>query len=231
MKKLIFAIVVVALLAGGVWYVRGHRAVKTVTTTATYKNSETGVSFVYPKILTVTNTSGADSANGAGQNDLVLIHHDIPFAHHDYCDFKGEAGGGTTTPAMQPTLTDFNITMHVDNAGLTNTIRAESPYIPDENFVNEQVVPSPGFIDPVEVGKLSGYKITEGAEGCGQEIYFFAISGNKTLVVTDDIITVFTGAIDPSQATAALAVPGVISKTNFIHCQETPMEIMSLMVD
>jgi hypothetical protein len=206
MKKLAFAIVVIALIGGGLWYVKHHRTVKVVSTTATYKNMETGISFVYPKILTVTNT---DDTN---DNGTVTIHHEIPFTHNDYCNFKGDANG-TDSATSTSALTDFNVTMHADNLNLVDTIHTESPYIPAANFVDDQVISSPGFIDAVTIGKLSGYVVTEGAEGCGQKIYFLSISGSKTLVVTDDIITVFTGAIDPSQATAALAVPGVISNT------------------
>ncbi len=200
MKKIFAFLFIVFLIGIGVWYVKIHRTVKIVPTTSTYRNNETGIVFIYPKTLTVKNT------NDTG--DTVVIHHEVPFEHHDYCDFKGEATG------TSPTLTDFNVALHVDNLALVPAIRAESPYIPAENFLSNQVIPSPGFIDQVTVGKLSGYKIFEGTEGCGQTTYYFPVGSGKTLVVEDDLITVFTGAIDPSQTSSALAVPGIISKTD-----------------
>jgi hypothetical protein len=87
-----------------------------------------------------------------------------------------------------------------------------SPYIPQENFLNGEVVPSPGFIDPFQAGNLKGFAIFEGAEGCGHTIYYLKVSDNKTLIATNDLVTVFTGAIDAESMNAALSVPGVINK-------------------
>ena len=72
------------------------------------------------------------------------------------------------------------------------------------------MIVSPGFIDPVSFGSLSGYAIFEGAEGCGHTVYYFPISANKTLVVKNDFITIFSGSIDIEQGKEALKVPGVI---------------------
>ncbi len=96
---------------------------------------------------------------------------------------------------------------------LVDTIKHESPYIPEENFLNGKVVPSPGFIDPVEFGNLQGYSIFEGAEGCGHTIYYLKVSERRTLVVILDFITIFSGSIDTENMNNALAVPNVINKT------------------
>jgi hypothetical protein len=194
MKK-ITVIILAILLILGVWlYMRkGSTPVDTMVTT--YRNTNSGLSFTYPKILTVKATG-----------DIVTVHHEVPFAHHDYCDFKGE--GDTTIP----NLTDFNVAFHVSETGLVQTMKTESPYLPEENFVNGTVVESPGFIDKYEIGDLKGYKIFEGAEGCGQTTYYFPITSSKTLVAKEELVTVFTGAIDKENEDKAAAVPGVLNK-------------------
>jgi len=195
MKKVyIIIVLIIALL--GVWYFGTKKSSVTVpSTTATYRNSTNGIGFTYPKILTARTEYG-----------ITSLRHSVPFEHHDYCDFKGEA---TTTI---PTLTDFHVRFYIVEKNIIGTMKQESPYIPAENFVNNTVIPSPGFIDSVEIGTLKGYKIFEGAEGCGHTIYYFEIEKNKTLVVIQDFITIFSGAIDVEQGAKALLVPGVISK-------------------
>jgi len=180
---------------GGIWYAQKTRGVPADPNIATYKNSSLGISFTYPKILS------ANTING-----VITLHHEVPFTHHDYCDFKGE--GDTTIN----TLTDFNVTFHISDKNLVDTMKTESPYIPEENFVNGNVVASPGFIDSYTSGGFSGYAIFEGAEGCGFTTYYFPVSSDKTLVVRQDFITVFTGAIDVENMKAAEAVPGVINR-------------------
>ena len=196
MKKVVGFLIIILIIIFGFWYARKNNKAPAETTTLTYRNSNLGINFTYPKTLSASSTSAG-----------VTIHHEVPFEHHDYCDFKGEA---TTTI---PTLTDFNLKMHVVNKNLVDTMRTESPYIPSENFVNGAVVPSPGFIDPFDTGTYKGFAIFEGAEGCGQTIYYLKISDSKTLVATNELITVFSGAIDVENMNAALAVPGVIDKT------------------
>lgn len=164
-----------------------------------YRNLNIGIAFKYPKNLLVK-----------GTNQSVVIHHDVPFEHHDYCDFKGES---TTT---SPTLTDFNVTMHMSDKSLIESMKYESPYIPEENFLNGKIVPSPGFIDPVDFGNLKGFSIFEGAEGCGHTVYYLEVSDKKTLVVVNDFITIFSGSIDTEHEKEALAVPGVINKESSI---------------
>lgn len=200
MKKIIILLILAILLVGGVWYARRDRLPitprpSTNTTTSTHTNAQSGISFTYPKILTVTDTQGT-----------TTVHHEVVFTHHDYCDFKGEID--TTIP----TLTDFHLIMHVANTPLIETMNALSPYIPEENFVDGQVVPSPGFIDPVTYGSLSGFAIFEGAEGCGHTVYYFPVTPAKTLVITQEFVTVFSGSIALDEKDRAEVIPGVINK-------------------
>ncbi len=195
MKKIIAIVIIVLLTIFGFWYAKKMPSKLADSSVATYRNSGLGISFTYPKILSASTTG-----------EIVSLHHEVLFEHHDYCDFKGEA---TTTI---PSLTDFQVSFRTQDKNIVDTIKTESPYIPEENFVNGNVVPSPGFIDSVTAGSLEGYKIFEGAEGCGHTTYYFSVSNSKTLIVKEDLITVFTGAIDKENEDAALAVPGVINK-------------------
>src|SRR4030066_1133898 len=102
--------------------------------------------------------------------------------------------------------------IQIINKNLTETIKSLSPYIPQENFVNGELIASPGFIDPCTIGNFSGFAIYEGAEGCGQTTYYFPIAGNRTLVIANASIQVLSGAIVQEKANEVLAVPGVISR-------------------
>lgn len=195
MKTSITVIIILALAAVGIYFYK-YRAqpVSTPATTTQYTNPAAGVSFTYPKTLTASTTGST-----------VALHHDIPFAHADFCDFKGDA-------PMQDTLTDFHVAMHVENLGLVDAMKKNSPYIPQENFVGDTVVASPGFIDPYTVGSLQGYMMFEGVEGCGRTLYYLPLSSNRTLVVDRELVTVFSGAINSQVQQQVLAVPGVITK-------------------
>lgn len=211
MKK-VYIIIILIIALVGVWYLQTKKpTVTTPSTTSTYRNSTNGLSFVYPKILTAKT-----------ENGIATLTHSVPFEHHDYCDFKGEA---TTTI---PTLTDFRVRFYVVEKNIISTVKQESPYIPAENFVNDTIVPSPGFIDTIEIGTLKGYKIFEGAEGCGHTIHYFEIESDKTLVVVQDFITIFSGAIDIEQGKKALLVPGVISREKEMEIFESILKTVEV---
>jgi len=116
---------------------------------------------------------------------------------------------------IYPRLTDFKVTIQKVNKDIVGTMKTISPYIPQENFVNNNVVVSPGFIDAYSVGTLNGYAIYEGAEGCGQTTYYFPISADKTLVINKASIQVLSGVIAKEKMDEVLAVPGVISKEKY----------------
>lgn len=195
MRKSILIIFVVLIIFGGFVYYKKSATPQINPEVTTYRNSNLGISFKYPKKLQVT-----------GNNERITLHHEVQFTHHDYCDFVGES---TTTI---DTLTDFHVTLHIVNKNLVDTVRSESPYIPEENFLNGKIVPSPGFIDPVDFGNLKGFSIFEGAEGCGHTVYYLTVSDKKTLVVINDFITIFSGSIDTENMQKALQVPGVINR-------------------
>lgn len=193
-RTTVIALIIVFITFGFFIYTRKNTQ-EQKPETKLYRNNNIGVVFKYPPILTVKSDNG-----------IVNIHHEVPFEHHDFCDFKGEA---TTTI---PTLTDFNVNIHISPKNLIETIRTESPYIPEENFINDKIVPSPGFIDEVKFGDKKGYSIFEGAEGCGHTVYYLDISSDRTLVIHNDFITIFSGSIDTENMERALQVPNVINK-------------------
>jgi hypothetical protein len=194
MKKILLVVLAVIVVSVGFWFFKKAEA-PVDSQKSTFKSAALGITFDYPKILAVKETGGR-----------VSVHHEVPFVHHDYCDFKGE--GDTTLPIMP----DFHLDMFVVSKNITQSMKQESPYIPEENFVNGVVVPSPGFIDESQYGNLNGFAIFEGAEGCGQTTHYFKLTDSKTLIVRQKMITVFTGAIAVDQKDKAEDVPGVINK-------------------
>lgn len=196
MKKIFFVILVVIIIGWGYYVFVKEKPTPTENPNKQYRNSNLGISFPYPKFLTASTT-----------NNTVILHHDIPYQNHGACDMMGDE-------KIYDRLTDFEMKIQVINKNLTNTVKNLSPYIPQENFVNNELVPSPGFIDIYTIKNLSGFAIYEGAEGCGQTTYYFAINPEKTLVVTNASIQALSGAIIPEKVNEVLAVPGVISRGN-----------------
>lgn len=195
MKITSVTVLIVVFITFGFFIYNKEKNTETPIETKLYRNSNIGVVFKYPPKLSVKSA-----------NSKINIHHEVPFEHHDFCDFKGEA---TTTI---PVLTDFNVNIHISPKNLIDTIRTESPYIPEENFINDKIVSSPGFIDEVKFGDKKGYSIFEGAEGCGHTVYYLYVSNDRTLVIYNDFITIFSGSIDTENMNRALQVPNVINK-------------------
>jgi len=159
-----------------------------------YTNPESGISFTYPENLTASTTDG-----------IAILHHDIPYKNTGACDMMGDE-------KTYDRLTDFEMRIQIIIKNLTETVNTMSPYIPQENFVNGELVASPGFIDPCTIGRFSGFAIYEGAEGCGQTTYYLPLAGNKTLVITNASIQALSGAIIQEKVNEVLAVSGVISR-------------------
>ena len=76
MKKIILPLIILVILVGGIWYMKKNQAVLIDITMAGYKNSNLGISFIYPEILTASTTGG-----------VVTLHHKVPFVHHDFCNW------------------------------------------------------------------------------------------------------------------------------------------------
>lgn len=194
MKKIVFILLLICLAGAVYWYTQKPEAVPVDTEIKTYRNANLGIYFSYPKILTASTT-----------NSMVVLHHDIPFTNNGDCDMMGDE-------KTYERLTDFEVRMQTLNKNLVDTMKTLSPYIPEENFVNGEVVESPGFIDSYTAGNFSGFAIYEGAEGCGQVTYYFPVNNNETLVIQKASIQALNTSVrSESSINAVLAVPGVIS--------------------
>lgn len=211
MKKILIIIGFLVLVSIGVFYTTKSSKKAPDPELKAFKNSSLGISFAYPKIITASTTK-----------ESVILFHEVPFVHTDYCDFKGDGKNKINT------LTDFKLSFHVSSKNIIETIKAESPYIPEENFVNGEIVPSPGFIDTYNNGTLKGFSIFEGAEGCGHTIYYLEVSDKKTLVVTNEFITVFSGAIDTEHMSEAMQVPGVINKEKAVQIFDSILKTVNV---
>jgi len=196
MKKTIFILVII-LVVGGVWFVNRQKETPQDDNLTFYRNSNVGVSFSYPKILNLNATL-----------EEIELHHDIPYENHGDCDMMGDEN-------TYPRLTDFKVTIRKTGKGLVDTMKINSPYIPQENFINDTVVPSPGFIDPFKIGDHEGYAIYEGAEGCGQTTYYIPRGSNETLVINRASIQVLSGVVSKEKEEEVLVIPGVISREKY----------------
>lgn len=113
----------------------------------------------------------------------VKLYHTISFDNYDGgCDLKGGS-------KLSKTLTDFDLSIRV----------VEGPV-------------EPSYVDGVYVkGDLKGEWAYMGAEGCGQTIYYFPISNNRTLVITKMELQILSDVVTKDVRDKVLAVPGVIS--------------------
>lgn len=208
MKKILFLIVILFLGISGFWYFNKSEPATVESNLKNYRNNEFGISFSYPdNLLISTNEDG------------VALYHDIPYENTGACDMVGEE-------IVYERLTDLHIGFRTFDSGLVETMKTVSPYIPEENFVNNQVIESPGFIDAYSIGKWNGFAIYEGAEGCGQTAYYFPINKDRTLLVTKASIQALSGVRSPEAEASILAVPGVISREEYMKIFEEIMKTL-----
>lgn len=210
MKKITFIIIIIILIAGGFWYLNKNKEIPVETNLKQYSNNNLGISFSYPEELFL-------SAN----EDSVALYHDIPYKNTGACDMVGEE-------IVYERLTDFYVTFKTFDSGLVETMKLVSPYIPEENFIDNQVVESPGFIDKYSIGSWNGFAIYEGAEGCGQTAYYFPISNSKTLFVAKASIQALSGVRSSEVEQEILAVPRVISREKYMQIFEEIMKTLEI---
>lgn len=187
MKTYLIGIVLVILLAGGAYYFglsqRENSLIKDidqvqkqVTTIPESENqtanpgwkeySDNSMQFEYPPNIISVAKSG----------DKVSLKHSLSYTHNDFCDLKGD---GTRLDKF----TDFNVSLRVIAKNMKGTLDETQGWLAKDYFIDGNFKLSPGFVDYFEVGNLKGYRITSGAEGCGNYTYYFPISPSKTLVV------------------------------------------------
>lgn len=182
-KKIILGIIVVAIIAiVGVYLINKSSQVASPIVQDTTDAKEVSGSKTY------TNTKDGYSFEYPDKLTLstigeVRLSHTIPFENHDGgCDMKGDS-------KLSTTLTDFGLSFGVVSGD-------KKPSYVDGNF---------------SAGSLNGVWAYMGAEGCGQTVYYFPISGNRTLIVTKQELQVLSPVVAPDVRNKVLAVPGVIS--------------------
>jgi hypothetical protein len=192
MKKLILALVVLALIGGAAFFMRSKNEPVAQQTSGERKTYEDpSISFKYPAELSVTKTDSD-----------IAVTHSVPYTHPNPCDFIGGA-------EPLEVVTDIGFTMQVYELSLGDVVRLhESEFLQQEYFANDTFKLEPGFIDTVSYGSLKGYKVTSGAEGCGVYTYYFPV-GNKTLFVQRPFNSDLNVSSDTSAETH-LKLPGII---------------------
>ncbi|MGE5298014.1 MAG: hypothetical protein ACM3KM_02540 [Acidobacteriaceae bacterium] len=126
-----------------------------------------------------------DFMQASEDDGVVMIAHSIPFENFGPCDMMGDG-------PKQERLTDFLVTLEVVNKKMT-------PRNDDGK---------------ITAGNWSGHYEYDGAEGCGQFIYYFPLEGKtpKTLVVTKDMVQALSGISSSWKESEILKVPGAISR-------------------
>lgn len=203
MKKTIWIIVIPLIILVGYFLWQANNTEVTiinngtsgtpVNTLNTFTSANQDISFKYPDIFSATQ-----------KNNIITLHHQINYANHPACDFKGDAPNS-------PTLTDFNVTIQEINKPLVETVEQIDPTIATTSFSGEDLVVSVGFIDRTSLGSFPGYSITSSVEGCGFITYYLPISTSRTLVIKKDMIGALADIVDPAVRQKILAVPAVIS--------------------
>lgn len=141
--------------------------------------SDASVSFEYPSVLHLE-TKGAD----------ITLTHSIPYKHPNPCDFKGDA------PPLDR-LIDFNTSIKIVHQSVKDYIQSSG--WPTWDYVSK---------NPYSHGSFTGYRVTTGVEGCGQDLYYLTISPNKTLVIVRPFVAEFASVNADYQK--YLDLPGVI---------------------
>lgn len=188
-----FLVLVLVVLAGGLAaekYFSGGGSGSTENLPAGYKiYSGDFFSLRYPEILSAK-TSG-------GQLELT---HSIPYEHKDPCDMKGDS------PVLK-NLTDFSAAFSIEPKNLQDTVVSDNDFM-SQFFKDGKLQESEGYIDKVSYGSLTGYKITNQVEGCGQYLYYFPVESGETLRVQRRLVGEFSPIVGDHEK--YLALPNVI---------------------
>jgi hypothetical protein len=189
-QKSFIALLALAILMGGYYLFTTPKKVPVVvsqtssTTSGSLTKSYIGsdFSFVYPTVLQTLQ-----------DNETVTITHFIPYTHTNPCDFKGDGPQLTA-------LTDFSMTIKVASQGVEDYVKISGS--PDWSYVSQ---------NPYTLGAWSGYHVTLGVEGCGEDLYYISASPNKTVAITRPTVAEFAPVNGDVQT--YLALPGIITPT------------------
>lgn len=148
-------------------------------TTSWKTYSNASLSFQYPSLLSLKQ-----------DGETVILDHSIAYKHYDFGDMKGDG------PPLER-FTDFSISFKVFNKNLKELVQSSS--YPGWDYVSKNAF---------KFGSFEGFRITEGVEGSGKDVYYFSISSNKTLVIDRALIPELTPFNGEYQT--YLNLPGII---------------------
>lgn len=138
--------------------------------------------------------------------DRLTLSHQVPYVHADVCD-----GQGTAAPLT--TLTDFAVEWHLLPQGLPAAVTAqEAAGFADEHLGADgsSLIERPGFVEKTDFQSLNGFVVRLGAEGCGENHYYFPLDEHSTLFVRQRLVGEFSEA--NALRDEALSQPGVIAE-------------------
>jgi len=115
--------------------------------------------FSYPSILTLSKTG-----------ETTSLDHSIPYRHQFGCDFKGD------TVTMLNDVNDFSASFKILSKDLLSSVKLSI----GDSSLTQAIMGESSY----KVGSLVGYKIQRGVEGCGTFEYYFPISANETLNIS-----------------------------------------------
>src|SRR3989344_2083433 len=165
------------IVGGGLWLMQKPRQVAvsptptvSVDTTdwKTYQNEY--YSFKYPPTLSVM-----------VRDYSVTLMHSVPYYHSDPCNVRY---GGYIND-----LVDFSASLQLLNLNLKDSVKDNDNFLL-KYFKGDDLELKPDYIDEFSVGSLKGYSIFDAVEGCGEIIYYFPLSQDYTLRVTQSVTAI-----------------------------------------
>jgi hypothetical protein len=156
--------------------------------------SQDNLSFSYPSTLLNLNSTSTTTS----------LTHSLPYSHPNPCNFSGNL------PQNLESLTDFSMHIQYLNQNLKTTLTKDqgSQFIKDNMSQENKLKISKGFIDSSAIGNFSGYRLTQGVEGCGNYTYYYPIKDQGTLKITRDMITEFNTIV--ADYSKYLSLPGIV---------------------
>lgn len=190
LASIILVVLLAAIIGGGYFfaqkagYLPDHTPSDIIQPMSVAKDwkeySDNSLSFEYSNVLSLRQ-----------DGERVTLSHSVAYKHGSPCDFKGDA------PPLKM-LTDFSVSFQVVDKSPKDYVQSSG--WPDWEYVSK---------NPFKQAAFSGFKISSGVEGCGQDIYYLVISPNKTLVITRPFVSEFNSVNGDYQT--YLNLPGVIS--------------------
>jgi len=137
-------------------------------------------------------------AAGVRVGDSLDIKHSVPFPHQDPCDFRGDG-------VDLAEVTDFRLIVQEFPGAPADVLAAQQPLVVRTAAGIEE---QPGFAESITVAGRSGYRVTMGVEGCGEDVYYFPLGAASTIVIRRPFVSEFRQSEELKSQ--VLAVPGVI---------------------